>query len=89
MRKGDRKIERYSLTEGFPSPPKALPPTAARPVNVDGRLKGSVNEMEKEERVVRDMSVKNTGVPGAGNTTDSPTGLCKRILFLCLGVVAG
>lgn len=44
-----KKIERYSLTEGFPSPPKALPPTAARPVNVDGRLKGSVSKIGKEE----------------------------------------
>lgn len=89
-RKGDIKIKRYSLTEGFPSPPKALPPTAARPVNVDGRLKGSVNEMGKEETVVKDMPVRNTGVLFAGNVTDSllhldsPAGLCKGIPVLGL-----
>jgi hypothetical protein len=41
---------RYSLTEGFPRPPKALPPTAAKPVKVDGRLKGSAETWGRRKR---------------------------------------
>lgn len=37
----------YSLTVGLPSPPKALLPTAVRPLKEAGRLKGSANQWKQ------------------------------------------
>lgn len=37
----------YSLTVGLPSPPKALLPTAVRPLKEAGRLKGSANQRKQ------------------------------------------
>lgn len=39
----------YSLTVGFPSPPKALLPTAVRPLKEAGRLKGSAKPTQTAE----------------------------------------
>lgn len=93
------KSERYSLTEGFPSPPKALPPTAARPVNVDGRLKGSANKIGKETAVglhcVRNTELRGSGsrdvgslpCPYSADLSPSPTRSCERFsLHLDLGI---
>lgn len=65
---------RYSLTVGFPSPPKALLPTAVRPLNDAGRLKGSANQH------------KQLKLPDAASSPTAPLGhptasqLCPAVL---------